>query len=277
MPGKTTLIRRQLGHRLRRLREESGRTHADVELALRFSRSKMSRIEGGTTAVSPGDVWQLCTLYVTSTEVLNNLTALAKASRGDDWWEEFRELVLDPRGLYLGLEATADVIKTFTGELFHPLLRTPEYHRAATESEAAHSQLELARGEELRRQRERSTLYRESPCRLSAVVSEAAVHRIVGSAEIMAGQLAHVAQLVADGIAEVRVIPYATGAHPGLLSGAFTLMEFRSPADPDVVHLESQLKSRYLENRDDLEAYRTVWATLHQQAVPFGALSGLIQ
>jgi transcriptional regulator with XRE-family HTH domain len=65
--GGSPVARRQLGNELRRLRNEAGKTHADVQEALIASRTKMWRIEHGETNTRPADVLALARLPPAST------------------------------------------------------------------------------------------------------------------------------------------------------------------------------------------------------------------
>ncbi len=99
------------------------------------------------------------------------------------------------------------------------------------------------------------------------MIGESALHRVIGSADIMAEQLRYLRKLTEEKAnVEVRILPWSAGAHPGLRSGAFTLLEFSEP-DTDVVYLESQTDGRYLEKDSKIQAYRDVWARLMQMSV----------
>src|SRR5262245_35030581 len=123
----STVVRRQLGRKLRRLREEAGKTHADVETARIASATKMWRIETGKVPVKPGDVWALARLYDVPAEVADALAALAAGTRDDGWWEERRFAVPESLWLYAGLETASSAVLAYEPELVHGLLQTPDY------------------------------------------------------------------------------------------------------------------------------------------------------
>src|SRR5690349_17324842 len=114
----STVVRRQLGRQLRRLRHVAGKTEADVEQANLASRVKLWRIETGKVMVKVGDVRGLCWLYGADAGTTDALSALAAGTREQDWWENF-----GPGGfsLYLGLEEIADELRTYNAELVHDL------------------------------------------------------------------------------------------------------------------------------------------------------------
>lgn len=76
----STMVRRQLGRRLRQLRDVARKTEADVEEANLASRVKLWHIETGRVAVKTGDVRGLCWLY-RADGWADPLTELAAAAR----------------------------------------------------------------------------------------------------------------------------------------------------------------------------------------------------
>jgi hypothetical protein len=48
------------------------------------------------------------------------------------------------------------------------------------------------------------------------------------------------------------------------MDGSFMLLGFPEPPDPDVVYVESQTGSLYLEKPPDVQRYLPVWAALAQ-------------
>src|SRR5215813_1406259 len=121
----STVVRRQLGRRLRRLREAAGKTERDVEEANLASRAKLWRIETGKTPVKVADVRALCWLYGADTATTDALAGLAIGTAAQGWWEDYGDAVSDWFGLYVGLEAAATEIRLYDPELVHGLLQTP--------------------------------------------------------------------------------------------------------------------------------------------------------
>src|SRR5690349_10089303 len=96
----STVIRRQLGRRLRRLRDAAGKTERDVEQAGIASRAKLWRIENGKTPIKMADVRALCWLYGADQPTTDALANLALATDTQGWWEDIAELP-DWFGLYV--------------------------------------------------------------------------------------------------------------------------------------------------------------------------------
>jgi transcriptional regulator with XRE-family HTH domain len=261
------LARRQLGHRLRLLRKAAGKTLGDVEMTGLGSVSKLYRLESGQVAVRTGDVRELCLLYGASDEVLDRLIALAKASKVGGWQEDYLDVLLPGFGLYLDLEATATTLQTYNPELIHGLLQSPEYTRVLVDEREV-QQAQLERWLEARRTRQRAALDREPPLRVTQILGQAALTRVIGSPEIAAAQLEYLAELNRRAHIDIRVLPWDSGWHPALAGGGFTIVSYAEEADPDFVYVESFTVARYLEKRGELAAYRQLWDILTGQSVP---------
>jgi transcriptional regulator with XRE-family HTH domain len=262
------LARRQLGHRLRLLRKAAGKTLGDVETAGIGSVSKLYRMESGHAPVRPGDVRELCVLYGAPDPALEGLLALAKASKAGSWQERYADVLLPGFGLYVDLEATATRLETYDVELIHGLLQTPDYTRAVIETEFEFTEAHQARQLEARLVRQHAALDRDPPLRVTQILGQAALSRVIGSAEVMAAQLEHLRQLDRREGIEISVLPWGSGAHRALAGGAFTIMSYAEAADPDFVYVESLTIAQYLEEEPQLRAYRLLWDRLIRQSIP---------
>src|SRR2546423_12557947 len=114
-PG-STVVRRQLGVRLRRLRDAAGKTDRDIEEACLASRAKLWRIETGKVPVKVADVRALCWLYGADQATTDALARLAVGTTGQGWWEDYSDVYPIGFGLYVGLEATAAELQAYEPE-----------------------------------------------------------------------------------------------------------------------------------------------------------------
>lgn len=85
---------------------------------------------------------------------------------------------------------------------------------------------------------------------------EAALRQDVGGPEVMRGQLVYLAEAARQEHIEIRVVPMAAGAHPGLGSGPFVIMDYAEL--PSLVLLENKTADLYLEEQADLATYKVV-------------------
>lgn len=61
---------------------------------------------------------------------------------------------------------------------------------------------------------------------LQVALNESVLRRPVGGAEVMAAQLDRLAETSELPNVSLRVVPFAAGFHPGILSGSFNILRF---------------------------------------------------
>jgi transcriptional regulator with XRE-family HTH domain len=267
-PG-STVVRRQLGVRLRRLRDAAGKTDRDVEEANLASRAKLWRIETGKVPVKVADVRALCWLYGADHATTDALAGLAVGTTGQGWWEDYSDLYPFGFSLYLGLESTAAEIRTYHPEVVHGLLQTPDYMRALYWGFNRQGTKEAAdRMVELRLQRQLVLTTRVPPPRLTAVVSAGTLARLVGGPDVMAEQEARLRELSTIDHIDVRVIPWEAGAHAAIHLGPVTIFDLPDPDDPAVVYVATGTGARYLEKPAELAEYRRIYDLVYQASIP---------
>ena len=128
MSGTSPTVRqRELGKRLREIRNQHGLTVEDVAERLLCSATKISRLETGARRPSLRDVRDLCALYDVDESSSAELMSLARGAREQVWWTQYTDLKLDP---LLGLEQDAAAITNYTMYYIPALLQTEEYTRA---------------------------------------------------------------------------------------------------------------------------------------------------
>jgi transcriptional regulator with XRE-family HTH domain len=265
----TTVVRRQLGRRLRRLREQAGKTTLDVEAAKLASTVKLWRIETGKISVKIADVRALCWLYDADAATTDALTVLAEGTTGQDWWERGWDAAhLAGFDLYLGLESAASQLSLYQPELVHGLFQTEEYARAVQWGTLLESTAEdVERTVRTRLTRQEMIFGRSAPPRIDAVLSEWALTRPAGSAEVMARQRAHLLELAGQDGVEIGVLPAAAGPHPGH-RGEFALLDFDDPDDPAVVYTETEAGATFIERPEGVARQRRIFARLQELSIP---------
>src|SRR6266568_541234 len=265
----STVVRRQLGRQLRRLRDASSKTEQDVVEAGLASRAKLWRIESGKTAIKIGDVRALCWLYKVDQATTDALAKLAQGTSTRGWWEAYNDVLPDWFGLYIGLEAAASEIRVYEPELVHGLLQTPNYLRALfVDSGVEIDEEAIQRQIKVRQERQQTITIRTPPVQVVAVLGAGVLARRVGGDTVMAEQIARLRELNQLGHVDIRIMPWEVGGHAAQHIGAFTLLDFADPNDPPVVYLESHTGARYLEKEDELAEYRKVYELIFKKTVP---------
>ena len=267
-----TVVRRQLGRRLRRLRGDESVDQVVANPKLGISRAKLFKLESGKHPVKPQDVAVLCGHYGATVEETEALTALALATHGDSWWHAYGADGAVPEwfSLYLDVEPAAHRIRSYEDELIPGLLQTPEYaaevYRARNPDDAPR---EIERRVALRMGRQ-GILTRDDPAppRLHIVLNEAAVLRQVGGSDVMKRQIDRLRQAATQPHITIEIVPLATGAHAAMES-AFVILDFADPQeDPSVVYMDSPSGALYLQKPAELDRYQTIFNHVRRQAVP---------
>ncbi|RZT17347.1 helix-turn-helix protein [Kribbella sp. VKM Ac-2569] len=251
-----TALRMMLGSHLRELRERAGVTRTDAGWAIRASESKISRLELGRVGFKERDVSDLLTLYgVQDARERDRLLQLAREANDPGWWHRYGDVTPEWFDSYLGLEATAELIRTYEIQFVPGLLQTADYARAVAQLTpgGARNESEIERVVALRTRRQR-VLDREPPLKLWAVIEEAVLHRPIGGTDVLRSQLDALREAVTRPNVTVQIIPLESPGHAAT-GGAFSLLRFPQRDLPDIVYLEHLTSALYLDKRDDVEAY----------------------
>ncbi|MFF5414353.1 helix-turn-helix domain-containing protein [Streptomyces albidoflavus] len=260
-----TVRRRRLGQELRRLRELKGMTAEQVAERLLVSQSKISRLENGRRSISQRDVRDLCGVYeVEDHRIVDSLMQMAKDSRQQGWWHSFGDI---PYSVYIGLETDAASLRAYDPQVVPGLLQTRPYAEALIRGAIPEiSPADAEKRVQVRMRRQDRVSSPENPLRLWTVMDEAALHRAVGTPEIMKEQLEHLVQMSELPHVTVQVIPFSTGAHPGL-NGQYAILEFPDSTDSSVVYIEGVTSDLYLEKSNDVQKYSVMYEHLRAQAL----------
>ena len=164
------------------------------------------------------------------------------------------------------MESAAAEIMTYEAQLIPDLLQTDEYARAIAAAEPGYEtdqqRDDAVAAKAMRRQ---AVL---NGRRLSVVLGEGALYQAVGGAEVMAGQLAHLARLAGQAPAvTLQVLPFSAGAHGGAGSGSLAILRFPDAPSLGVVYLDALSGGIYLESQADVARYIRAFALLRASAL----------
>ncbi|HEY2724272.1 MAG TPA: helix-turn-helix transcriptional regulator [Pseudonocardiaceae bacterium] len=257
-----TLQRRRLRVELRRARDAAGLKQAEVARAMDWSPSKLIRIERGDVGVSTNDLKALLSHYgIKDKTRVNGLLDLAKSTRGGSFYDQYGDVLKPGFKEYLAHEASASVIRQYDTLLISGLLQTEEYARAILEYMAGLRPDQVDKAWAVRQHRQ-DVHDRDDPPDMLFVMDEAVIRRKIGHGQVMRTQLERLKEQAAAEHVSLRILPFISGAHPGML-GNFIMLEFADPNLDDLVHLEDhdsitirddpELIGRYLDRFDQLE------------------------
>jgi transcriptional regulator with XRE-family HTH domain len=260
-----TLRRRRLGTELKRCREEAGFTQEYVSRYFEWHAAKVTRIETARVAVTPRDVRDLLTLYGVHDDAYREaLMTLARQSRERTWWTDYRDIMRP--GNFVGLEAEASSMRTWEPVVLPGLLQTQEYMRALMRSGRSNDPPEhIDRRVALRRKRQ-DRLEGPNPLRLSAIVDESVIRRVVGGPRVMGDQLRHLMNRAQLPNVTLKILPFDAGEHL-FLSGPAALLEFRETDHLDVVYFEGLAGDYYEEQPLEVARYREEFERLSTMAL----------
>lgn len=272
-----TVKRRRLAAELRRRRDEAGMTIEEVAEQLEWSSGKISRIENARVSVLPRDVKFLLRIYGAeeSSEDWETLLALARESRQKGWWRAYGDAIPERYETYVGLEADATALRTYEPEFVPGLFQTEEYARAVHRATMiAVSDEDIERLVAVRMARQDRLRAQDAP-EIWSVINEAVIRRVVGGPAVTRAQLGKLVETSRQPNVTLQVLPFSVGAHAGM-DGAFMILGFPTPTDPDVVYVDYYTGTLYLEKPQEIQRYTLMFDHLRASALPVGQSRDLI-
>ncbi|MEU9369844.1 helix-turn-helix transcriptional regulator [Streptomyces avermitilis] len=264
MPPRDIPTARQarLGAELRKLRELAGKTAREAAGLLSTDQAKISHIEAGRIGISEERIRRLAVFYACDDrDLIEALCVIARESRGQGWWDEYRG-VLAPGFLDIGeLENHATYLRTVAVMTVPGILQTEDYiraiHRSATPplpAEEVDARVEF-------RLKRRSIFERDTPPPFRAIVHEAALRMRFGGRKVAKGQLEYLLEASEWPTVTVRVIPFTCedfveATYPLLYAGGVVpqldTVQMDSPVGGVFITAAAQLK-RYVGMLDTAE------------------------
>ena len=259
-----TARQRELGTRLRGLRNEHNMTVEEVAEKLLCSATKISRLETGARRPSLRDVRDLCELYEVDEPTSAELMGLAREARTPGWWTQYDDLNLDP---LIGLEEAATKITCYSMHYMPGLLQTQDYAQGIIRIVAPKMDPHIVQQRVEARMRRQQLLGRDSSPQYHVLLDETVIRRGVGDPALIAAQLDKVLETVRAGRVIIQIIPFSAGAY-ATADGYFVLLEFEEGAELwPIVYIEGLAGNQYLDRRADIARYREVIDYLFSRAL----------
>jgi hypothetical protein len=276
------LPRRQLGRKLRDLRNRAQLSVRAAAEEFEWSETKMWRIETGLTSMRTHDVELMCRIYGATADVTRGLMKLAKAAKATGWWQTYDDVLPEYFDAYLGMEDAASQLVTFEPQFVPGLFQTPAYTAALIRrSNPAMPEGEIERRVQFRMTRQGLLTRTTGRPELRVVIDEAVVSRPIGGRAVMAGQLKRLIEVSDLPNVTLQVMPFRAGEHIGLDTGAFVLLRFPldvegRETEPPVVFQEGFTGSLYLDKPFEVQRFGDAFATLVDSALDARASQSFI-
>ncbi|MGW0892901.1 helix-turn-helix domain-containing protein [Saccharopolyspora sp. NPDC002578] len=239
-----------LGKALRQAREEHGLTLRAFAKRLERDPGVLSRWETGDRTPRPEQVAQALTSLGINGERYEEVVALAHGADDPNWVATTLPAQRQQLEALIDLERRATKIIEVSPLMIPGLLQTSDYIGAVMKGGGV-PESELA-ARTSRRISRRESVIGHQPAELVAFIGEAALHQVIGDRSVLRAQLRFLDQVAAKPNIELRVVPLASGWHPGL-EGLFLLI--RSELG-EVVHLENRKSGLFLHEQADVKIYR---------------------
>ncbi|WP_312872919.1 helix-turn-helix domain-containing protein [Kibdelosporangium persicum] len=230
MPSRPTFLRRKLGAKLRRMREQAGLSLDEAASRLDKTRSALHRVETGETRVDVHLARSIMDVYdIFDTTLLDEVRQAFKPP----WHWAYG---IKRRG-YVDAETEAARVHEYVVLDMPGLLQTKAYMRALFAGGIPRSEQVIDRDITVRTIRQYRLTDPDRPLELVVVVHEAALHRELGGREVMRAQLWHLIEMSQLTTVTLQVLPLSQGAH--LVPNApFFVLSFADEEDPELLHVE---------------------------------------
>ena len=291
MTGTPPMRRRLLGAALRKYRENLGYGLDEAARILECDRSKISRIETGQRGIRAKELRELLTEYGVPDGEQAALLAIAHRGRQHGWWQDYPDVLSDTGQDYVIMEGAAAEILAYESNQVPDLLQTHGYARAVADADPNWAgEEQRLHAVEVKLARQRVVLAERSP-RLEFVITEGALHQVVGGPDVMRPQLARLASLAAGaGTAgatgatgpniSLQVLPFEAGAHAAAGCGSMAILRFADAPGLGVIHLAALSGGGAgvgLEAAEDVARYIRTFARLRTAALTPAASARLLR
>ncbi|TDC32929.1 helix-turn-helix domain-containing protein [Kribbella albertanoniae] len=267
-PGPPTVRLRRLAAELTAFRAAAKLTREQVEEQTGVNQGTLWRLEKGHAKPHNGTLETLFDLYDVPAGRRAELIELARGAKSPGWLRQYREYsheLSQGYATYISFESEAKAVHNFETLLVPGLLQTEEYARATMVDGLPIEEEAVRRRVQVRMERQAILSRDAEPLQFWAVVDEGALHRVVGSREIMRAQLGKLLELSERTNVTLQVIPFEKGAHAGM-NGSFARLIFGTGV-PDLIYEERWGGDLFLELESEIDRYSYVFDQLRATAL----------
>ena len=260
------VAKRRLSRRVTGLRMRAGMSLNEASDKLGWSRGRLDRYERNEWRLPDAShVRDLARIFEATEAERAELEDLGRLARERVWWRAYED-VFGKGHEFAGFENDAARISVYMPLVLPGLLQTRSYIEALLAvgpwDQAWRDRALEAR---LRRQQILDRADGTAP-RLVAVITEAALAYKWGTPGQRRAQIAHLAELAGRPSAEIRLLRFEDGPHPGM-SSLINIFDFPDDTDPSVVYLENDTGITELTRPDEVTAYKTTFNRIRDAAL----------
>jgi transcriptional regulator with XRE-family HTH domain len=215
--------RQDLADRLRDLRLDAGLTARALSAAAGWHEAKTSRIESAKQAPSENDlrVWcQVCAVPGVAVDLI--AASRAAGPMYTEWRRMHRTGLRREQVARRSLYERTRMFKVYVSTVMPGFLQTPAYAKALMSAIIAFQDTPNDVEEAVRARMERNRVLRSMNHQFVMLLEESVLRYRIGDAEVMAGQLGHVRNLVALPNIRLGVIPFSASQRDMWTLEAFT-------------------------------------------------------
>ncbi|MEU5546714.1 helix-turn-helix transcriptional regulator [Streptomyces sioyaensis] len=236
---------------LRRLRESSGRSLAQLADEANYDRTYLHRLETGERLSKLPVMKVLDRTYGTG-ELLVNLWGLARL---DDFKDKYRS--------FMQLEAKAMILHAYVATI-PGLLQNEDFARVSLSSAPTPiSSDELEKNVAARMGRQ-EVLHRDPPLTVRIILDESALRRPAPDAKVWYDQLTRIVDAADNPHVTIQVLPFSAGLH-GLMEGSLSLLWMADGSA--VAYLEGNKSGDLIEEPEEVAQYRLAYDRLRDAAL----------
>ncbi len=279
---RASVERLQLGLTLARLRKRARKTQSDAARLIGRTPGRLSQIEKGGGGISAESLAALLDFYEVQGSEREMVIALGVGSRRRQPRRVYVDALPEPFQRMVDLQTAAVRIEWYECGIVPGLVQSPDYVRAVIGNSDAvswvSSEREVSERVDFRLAQQRALLEARPPKDIDIVFTEDSLRHVMGSREVMRGQVEHLLDLVERyPQLSVRIVPDAEPRNPARGSGLLVLIfETGSPITfPTLLHgpaayydqaIDTEHMRRMFNRVKELalspEDTRTLWTTM---------------
>jgi hypothetical protein len=258
---------RRVGRHIKQWREQADRRGTEVAAKLKWSPSKISKMENAAQGIQPVDVLALGLVLGVDPEERDRVFAEATKAAEGGWWQEYSddELIEITRD-YLELEYEATHMQEFKTDLIPGMLQTWDYAVALGRAALPKPKEATMQRRISVKQTRQKMLTGPTPVRFETVLAEGALRTVVGGPEVMKAQLKKLIEHAEKPNITLQVVPFEDGAYPAM-SSPFTILGFAEDHYDDVAYVENLYYGMLFEEPATVRTYRLYFTGLQNVAL----------